>query len=280
MSRNLLLALACGLAVVAAAQPTWRFHLAFEDGAGARDTIWMVYDTAATTGTFPYPGPNVDTLLGEGPVVVNDGQFHVFLTNALGDTTRTNAYPYFIYPSFDGTIIDAINWTPPMTIRWDTSLFHAPYLPYAEGSFGLAFLDGGYFFFHSNTGNETGYSMLITDSAFVNEDLDYLFPIPVYFDADNTIGVGEHQSAETALRLWPNPAQRVVHVQAPGSESGGSACFGPDGCASSMWSTCPPMVHWMFPRSIRASTHPCPYPTKSRFPWHIRKDPLALQLPA
>ena len=220
MSRNLLLALACGLAVVAAAQPTWRFHLAFEDGAGARDTIWMVYDTAATTGTGPEPGPKVDTVLGEGPVVVNDGQFHVFLTNALGDTTRTNAYPYFIYPSFDGTIIDAINWTPPMTIRWDTSLFHAPYLPYAEGSFGLAFLDGGYFFFHSNTGNETGYSMLITDSAFVNEDLDYLFPIPVYFDADNTIGVGEHQSAETALRLWPNPAQRVVHVQAPGSESG------------------------------------------------------------
>ncbi|MEI2419331.1 hypothetical protein V6O07_03590, partial [Arthrospira platensis SPKY2] len=30
------------------AQPQWRFHLAFEDAIGAKDTIWFVYDTTAS----------------------------------------------------------------------------------------------------------------------------------------------------------------------------------------------------------------------------------------
>ena len=65
MCRNLLLALACSLAVAAAAQPTWRFHLAFEDGTGARDTIWFVFDTTATNSAGM-----VDEHLGEGAEVV------------------------------------------------------------------------------------------------------------------------------------------------------------------------------------------------------------------
>ncbi|MBK7287391.1 MAG: hypothetical protein IPI95_09950 [Flavobacteriales bacterium] len=140
--RFILALVVLALSLTTIAQPTWRFHLAFEDGTGARDTIWMVYDTTATLGSNPWPGPNVDTLLGEGPVDVDDGLFHVFRTNAIGDTTNTNAYPYSQYPNFDGTSIDAINWTPPMTITWDTSLFHAPYLPYAQGHFGIALMDG------------------------------------------------------------------------------------------------------------------------------------------
>ncbi len=111
--RHLILLLALALACTTTAQPTWRFHLAFEDGTGARDTIWMVYDTSATLGSNPWPGPNVDTLLGEGPVNLDDGIFHVFRTNAHGDTTQTNAFPYSQFPNFDGTIIDAINWPPP-----------------------------------------------------------------------------------------------------------------------------------------------------------------------
>ena len=137
MPRNILLALACTLAFSAAAQPTWRFHLAFEDGTGARDTIWMVYDTTAQ---LFYTGnePLVDTALGEGPVNFNSGDFHVFLLNALFDTTQTNALPFSIFPIHEGTLIDAINWIAPMTIRWDTSLFHAPYLPDDQGSLGIA----------------------------------------------------------------------------------------------------------------------------------------------
>jgi hypothetical protein len=41
------------------AQPQWRFHLAFEDATGAKDTLWFIYDTTATIGW--------DSHLGEGP---------------------------------------------------------------------------------------------------------------------------------------------------------------------------------------------------------------------
>jgi len=34
----------------AQAQPQWRFHLAFEDAIGAKDTLWFLYDTTATLG--------------------------------------------------------------------------------------------------------------------------------------------------------------------------------------------------------------------------------------
>ncbi|MFZ1616522.1 MAG: hypothetical protein WAT41_04125, partial [Flavobacteriales bacterium] len=212
MARTFLLALICTLTLTASAQPTWRFHLAFEDGTGARDTIWMVYDITATTGTFPYPGPNVDTLLGEGPVMVNDGLFHVFLTNALGDTTRTNAYPYSVYPSFDGTIIDAIHWIPPMTISWDTALFHASYLPYAQGSFGVAFMDG-IAFSQFDTGLGFGqFNMLTNDSVTIDFLSDYLFQIPVIFGPSDDTRILETSAVNGGLHIWPNPVHDKVWI--------------------------------------------------------------------
>jgi hypothetical protein len=199
----------------ACAQPEWRFHLAFEDGTGAKDTIWMVYDLTATLGTNPWPGPNVDTLLGEGPVNVNDGLFHVFLTNALGDTTNTNAYPYSAYPIFDGTIIDAMNWIPPMTITWDTSLFHAPYLPYVQGSIGLAVMDGLAFSAYSNH-PELGfgvYDMLLDDSLTIDFLSDFLFQFGVGFGADDHVNTPWMRSNGRALSIWPTPARAELHLR-------------------------------------------------------------------
>lgn len=217
--RFLLALLALAFSLTSTAQPTWRFHLAFEDGTGARDTIWMVYDTTATLGSNPWPGPNVDTLLGEGFVNVNDGLFHVFRANAVGDTTQTNAFPYAQFPNFDGTIIDAINWTPPMTITWDTSLFHAPYLPYSQGSFGIAIMDGLAFSAYMNH-PELGFGvhdMLINDSLTVSELTDYLFTFSVYFGEDDHVGIhGQHLGA-TSLGLWPNPATGTLHLKADGN---------------------------------------------------------------
>ncbi len=215
MPRKLLLALACSLAVAAAAQPTWRFPIAFEDGAGARDTIWMVYDTTATLGSNPWPGPNVDTLLGEGQVNVDDGLFHVFLTNAVGDTTQTNAYPYSVFPSFEGTIIDGMNWTPPMTITWDTSLFHASYLPYGQGNFGVAFMEGLAFSGYPNNPNlQFGqYDMLISDSITVDFLSDYLFQFGILFGADDGVGIRMKSANDSVLSFWPNPAQTVLNIQ-------------------------------------------------------------------
>ena len=208
MLRNLLLALASSLTLVAAAQSTWRFPLAFEDGTGAKDTIWFLYDTLATT---PGSTPIVDYSFGEGPVQLGQDEFHVFILNSLGDTTQTQASNYSWFPIFQEFHIYAFNWVPPMTIRWDTSLFHAAYLPYAQGSFGQAKLDGNYFFFHSNDMTENGYNMLITDSAFVNEDFDFLFPIPVYFGLGDPLHIGSHVDRDR-LEVFPNPASSKIEL--------------------------------------------------------------------
>jgi hypothetical protein len=142
---NSTLALACSLAVAATAQPTWRFHLAFEDGTGARDTIWFVFDTTATI--F-----DVDSQCGEAGVTLNPDSFHVFMFNQGNDSTQTDAQPYTeFFPSFVSQLFYGMNFQYPLTLSWDTSLFHAPYLP--EGGIGGAVLSGEYFW-------QAGYSEL------------------------------------------------------------------------------------------------------------------------
>jgi hypothetical protein len=191
------------LALTAQAQPTWRFHLAFEDGAGARDTLWFVYDTTATTGA------TVDHELGEGPMPMGDGAFHVYALNAQQDSATTIAWPYTMFPYFEtGNTIEGINWVPPMTIRWDTSLFHAPYLPYEQGSFGTARMDGNLFYGLNNDPMLQAYNMLIDDSVVVWELWDYLFPFGVLFEpgTSDPLVVNE-PTACVEVRAWPNPAK-------------------------------------------------------------------------
>jgi hypothetical protein len=215
------LALACSLAVAATAQPTWRFHLAFEDGTGARDTIWMIYDTAATVGSDFQP--QVDYALGEGAAPIDHRTFNVFTWNWDGDTTKTHAYPYTEFPILDGTIVDAINWTPPMTITWDTSMFHAPYLPYDQGEFGVATMDGLAFSAYMNNPDfEFGrYDMLISDSLTVSVLTDYLFPFGIYFGPDDHVGLGSI-ARSPPLAIYPNPARTTLYMRTNGRPDHGT----------------------------------------------------------
>ncbi len=121
-----------------------------------------------------------------------------------------------------GNTINAINWIPPMTITWDTSLFHASYLPYAQGSFGIAMMNGIAFSQFDQEGTGFGiFNMLIEDSVTIDFLSEFLFPFPVYFDAGNTIGMKEHDMAKAPqLQVWPNPTQGGIHIVAPGSEAG------------------------------------------------------------
>lgn len=185
--------------VACLAQPQWRFHLAFEDGTGARDTIWMIYDTAATT------GPNADTQLGEGSVNINESTFQVYTLNILGQPTKTIALPYSFYPFFSGTPIEAVNWQFPVTIRWDPSLFNAPYLPYDQGSIGQAYLGGDYFFFHSNDGSKLGFNMLLTDHVVV-EDGFLLFPTGAGWGPGTWLGSDSNGSVKPSMSIGPVPA--------------------------------------------------------------------------
>ncbi len=217
MPRILLLALACSLAVAAAAQPTWRFHLAFEDGTGARDTLWLVYDISATVGSdFD---PQVDYALGEGVAQIDHNTFNVFTWNWDGDSTKTHAYPYTEFPNFDGTIIDAINWTPPMTITWDTSLFYASYLPYAQGHLGIAIMDGLAFSQFDHGMGFGVFNMLSENSVTIDFLWDYLFTFSVYFGPVDDTGI-HAESAPKGLKVWPNPAQELIQLELSGNEMG------------------------------------------------------------
>ncbi len=208
---SLLVVLFASLAAATYAQPQWRFHLAFEDGTGAKDTLWFIYDTAATVGsTFM---PEVDTALGEGRVEMDMNVFNVFLVNWDNDSTKTNAQPYSQFPVFQGGYADAINWEPPMTIRWDTSLFHAPYLPYEQGNIGVARMDGTLFFFINNHPLLQAYDMLIDDSVFVWEQWDYLFSFGVSFGPGSGIGMNGLPAPSDRLSLYPNPAWEELYVR-------------------------------------------------------------------
>lgn len=93
-----------------AAQPQWKFHVAFEDGTGAKDTIWFIWDTTAV-----FYG--IDTALGEGNPNMNYNEFNVYTltwdTYPDYDTTKVVAHPYEY--SF-GHTIEAINYTLPIKI--------------------------------------------------------------------------------------------------------------------------------------------------------------------
>lgn len=180
--RNLLLAFACSLVVAVGAQPTWRFHLAFEDGMEAKDTLWFVFDTTATI--F-----DVDPQCGEGGVTLDPHSFHVFMFNQGNDSTQTDAQPYSYFPAFYSQEFHGMNFQYPLTLRWDTSLFHAPYLP--EEGIGGAVLSGEYLW-------QAGYAdltygtvdMTIRDSIILY-DIGYPFfgSSLIFWDGSNTLGV-------------------------------------------------------------------------------------------
>lgn len=143
--RLLLPLLALASACTTSAQPTWRFHLAFEDGSGARDTLWFVWDTTATG---HYVGTPPDYDLGEGPVDMDTSVFNMWMYNGNNERTQTDAQPYDgPYPLFISAEIWGENFIGPMTIRWDSSLFNAPFLP--EPVFAAA-LNGEFFFWYQD----------------------------------------------------------------------------------------------------------------------------------
>lgn len=203
MRSNLLLAFACALAIAAAAQPTWRFHLAFEDGTGARDTVWFVWDTTATQG---WNLGDVDYQLGEGACTMDLDAFNVWLMNWDGDSTKTNAFPYSLFPWMGGGVVEirAFNYQYPVTIRWDRSLLHASFLPNPD-TINYAALGGNYFWWMGNMDfPEPAFSILEEDSVVVVEDYgDILFPTHLTIThLVQTIGIHEDRSAQLYIRQW------------------------------------------------------------------------------
>lgn len=212
--RHLLLALACSLAITAAAQPTWRFPISFQDGTGTRDTIWMVYDTSATVGTgFT---PMVDTALGEGHVDMDLNVFNVWTPNWNDDSTKTEAWPYTQFP-FHQVIVEAFNYVLPVTIKWDLSLGAAPFLP-PGGPINAGMIYNAYFEYFNNCGGPPYCDVfdISLDDSVVVSNTPYpgmLFPFSFTIGHHSGVGITDLRWDSAPFSVWPDPASSSIQLR-------------------------------------------------------------------
>ncbi|HEY9113340.1 MAG TPA: T9SS type A sorting domain-containing protein [Bacteroidales bacterium] len=192
-------------------QPQWKFHVAFEDATGAKDTIWFIWDTTATI-------YGIDTLLGEGNPNMDYNVFNVWtLTGGAGtgpfDTTKVVAYPY--YGDFSEEI-KAINFVLPITISWDSALFHADWLPSEPvGWVNYARIANNYFFLYGNTDFDHNFDMTLENNVIEpypgNNDPwaweDWVhFPMAITLMQDPTLSISQPKAINPQLlSAYPNP---------------------------------------------------------------------------
>ena len=190
------------------AQSQWKFHIAFEDATGARDTIWCIWDSTAH-GTLP-----IDTGLGEGPINMNYGNFNVYIGNANSDTTKTAALP------FNGTFglqVWGINYQYPLTISWDSSLLSNIFqFPFA--SIDVAKIYNDYFFGINNDPPLQAFNMLLADyvsAPYFNWGTQSQFPMSFQIARHDTSYVKVDNFLKEKLNVFPNPAKNVVSIWSP-----------------------------------------------------------------
>jgi len=202
----------------AAGQPQWKFHLAFEDATGAKDTIWFIWDTTAT-----FYG--LDTALGEYPVTLDYNVFNVWTYNPANeeyDTLKTIAHPYSY--AF-GHQIEAINFELPVKISWDSALFHADWLPQDSGWVYSASFDSDYFFWINNTDehyfdltkDDHTYSPDSTIVGTEEEDPWFWLPernLPLWFglSQDPILDISDVKFTDKDYLIFPNPVQSVLTI--------------------------------------------------------------------
>ncbi len=188
------------------AQSQWKFHVAFEDATGQKDTIWMIYDTTAH---FSQP---IDTLLNEGAIQIDNSVFNVFILNPNGDTTKTSAWPFSRYP-FLGIDVLGINFTYPLQISWDTSLFRSPNLPsFPIDHINDASMYNDYFFFVNNDPWDQHFNMIIDNSvtapAFSWQPMTH-FPLSISF---SYVAVSVEEVDEIRSNVYPNITTSYINV--------------------------------------------------------------------
>ena len=176
----------------------WAFYLAFEDAIGARDTVWLVLDDAAGPSTM-------DVQFGEEPIVLNDTTFNVW-TYTLDWNEPYNCYATNFGNA--GLYIEGNNYSLPITLTWDSTLFQADIL-YDKLGYGAnwAVLESQYF---GAIWSETGYIMLESETIempFFSWGSGDHFPLEFRIQ----FGLGDPLSSKELekqkLNLFPNPIQ-------------------------------------------------------------------------
>lgn len=186
--------------------PQFKFHLAFEDATGAKDTVWLILDSLATGG--------YDTIFGEIPVSIPTGVFQVYIEIGMNDTSKVSAVPTS-YTS-GGFQILAQNYVYPLILYWDTSLIYNNNLPF---TIDCAYLDNDWFFFNNDGTLMYLFNMMNTDSVELpkfyygsQEQFPMNFTMSSNLSTYCSVSIKEEHS-KTGINLYPNPTSDKLLVE-------------------------------------------------------------------
>lgn len=184
--------------------PQFKFHLAFEDATGAKDTVWLILDTLATGG--------YDIIFGEKPISLPTGVFQVYYDMGINDTGKVSAVPTN-YES-GGFQILAQNYIYPLIMYWDTSLIYNNNLPFTVN---YSYLDNEWFFFNNDGTLIHLFNMMNTDSVELPKfyyGSQEQFPLNFSFNVSSGVGINEDNFNPSTVSVFPNPTQTqlLVHL--------------------------------------------------------------------
>jgi hypothetical protein len=184
--------------------PQFKFHLAFEDATGAKDTVWLILDTLAIGN---------DIIFGEIPISLPINTFQVYIELGINDIRKVVALPS--NQGLYGFAIRSQNYVYPIKMYWDTSLIFNNNLPF---DINVATLDNEFFFFSNNDPNlHHQYSMMFEDSIEIEPfswgSQDH-FPIDFAIGYDPNYGVGIRKEKEAAsITIYPNPVTTMLVIK-------------------------------------------------------------------
>ncbi|MBK6730214.1 MAG: T9SS type A sorting domain-containing protein [Bacteroidetes bacterium] len=107
-------------------QPAWVFPLWFEDGTGAKDTIYFGYDINAKNGSVDVE----DIIYGEGFIILDTSLFFICWGFPYSDTLGIKIQVFK-----DISIMNYITFYKaqfPVKIKWDDNLFYNAIIPYPD----------------------------------------------------------------------------------------------------------------------------------------------------
>lgn len=194
----------------------WAFHIAFEDATGAKDTVWILADTANTWYS------TISGLYGEVPITPDSINFQVWFYHP-----AENSYPYetwnryntFVFPIENNypmnSNIEAANYELPIIARWDSSLFAADVLYEYGDRVNWAVFDNEYFFgYHS----DDGFNLLLDDHAIMPGMPDFWwgsrnhFPLWVNIQRGPYPPLAVDKINDSEFSIYPNPTNSEILI--------------------------------------------------------------------
>jgi hypothetical protein len=183
-----------GSITLKAQTPDFKFHLAFEDATGAKDTVWLIWDSLATTG--------YDTIFNEYPHSLPTDTFQVYIKYNGVDSGKVRAIGYD-YDSYD-FYISAHNYVEPLNIFWDSSLIFNNNLPFEIRE---SYFDNEWFFLNNNWGGNHAFNILWDNHVELpsfNYGSQNHFPMYFYMGYYIFVSISEQNNMNN-LKIYPNP---------------------------------------------------------------------------